>query len=77
MDINETPEMQAFRARVREWIETRVPPQLKGLRQSIVQGPGLSAEEMQPLEDALAARAGRRRTGPGSTAGRASTFRRW
>jgi alkylation response protein AidB-like acyl-CoA dehydrogenase len=54
MDINETPELAAFRAEVREWIDTRVPAQLKGLRQSIVQGPGLSHEELEPLEHALA-----------------------
>ena len=54
MDINETPELSAFRAEVRAWIQQRVPPQLKGLRQSIVQGPGLSHEELAPLTKALA-----------------------
>ena len=54
MNINETPEQSAFRAEVREWIETRVPPHLKGIPQTIVQGPGLPHEEMRPLEEALA-----------------------
>jgi alkylation response protein AidB-like acyl-CoA dehydrogenase len=54
MDINETPELAAFRAEVREWIETRVPANVKGLRQSIVQGPGLSHEELAPFNAALA-----------------------
>ncbi len=54
MDINETPELAAFRAEVRAWIAQRVPPQLKGLRQSIVQGPGLGHEELLPLTEALA-----------------------
>jgi hypothetical protein len=54
MNSNDSPEQASFRAEVRQWIETRVPPRLKGLRQSIVQGPGLSHEQMQPLEDALA-----------------------
>lgn len=54
MDINETPELARFRAEVREWVKIRVPAHLKGLRQSIVQGPGLSPEHLEPLEQALA-----------------------
>jgi alkylation response protein AidB-like acyl-CoA dehydrogenase len=54
MNINETPEQAAFRAKVRAWIDSSVPPHLKGLRQTIVQGPGLSHEELEPLEAALA-----------------------
>ena len=54
MNINETPEQAAFRAEVRGWIETSVPPQLKGLRQGIVQGPGLGRDALEPMEAALA-----------------------
>ena len=54
MNINETEEQSAFRAEVKEWIETKVPPHLKGIPQNIVQGPGLPDEEMRPLEEALA-----------------------
>jgi alkylation response protein AidB-like acyl-CoA dehydrogenase len=54
MNVNETPEQAAFRAEVRDWIANRVPPHLKGLRQSIVQGPGLGHEELRPLVAALA-----------------------
>ena len=53
MNINDTPEQATFRAEVRDWIETSIPPQLKGLRQGIVQGPGMSVEELAPLEKAL------------------------
>ena len=53
MNINETPELKAFRSEVRAWIEDAIPDPLKGLRQSIVQGPGLSREELEPLEAAL------------------------
>jgi alkylation response protein AidB-like acyl-CoA dehydrogenase len=53
MNINDTPEQAAFRAEVKEWIEKSIPPQLKGLRQGIVQGPGMSEEELAPLEKAL------------------------
>jgi len=56
MNINETPEQAAFRAEVRQWIAEDVPPHLKDLRQTIVQGPGMSAEELAPLEKALAAK---------------------
>ena len=54
MNINDTPEQAAFRGEVREWIGKSVPANLKGLRQGIVQGPGLSAEDLAPLEAALA-----------------------
>lgn len=54
MNINDTPEQATFRAEVKEWIDKSVPASLKGLRQGIVQGPGLSPEELEPLEKALA-----------------------
>ena len=54
MNINETPEQAAFRAEVRDWVHTSVPGHLKGLRQSIVQGPGLDRDALEPLEAALA-----------------------
>ena len=54
MNINDTPEQAAFRAEVQFWIDKSVPASLKGLRQGIVQGPGLSEEELEPLEKALA-----------------------
>ena len=50
MNINETAELTAFRTEVRSWIEGSIPDHLKGLRQSIVQGPGLSRGELEPLE---------------------------
>ncbi|MCZ6843348.1 MAG: acyl-CoA dehydrogenase family protein [SAR324 cluster bacterium] len=53
MNINDTADQAAFRTEVREWIEKSVPPALKGLRQGIVQGPGLSQEALQPLDKAL------------------------
>lgn len=54
MNLNDSPEQAAFRAQVRNWIETEVPASLRGLRQGIVQGPGLGEAEMAPLEAALA-----------------------
>ena len=54
MNLKETPEQSAFREKVRRWIAQKVPPHLKGRRQGIVQGPGLSKEEMAPLVQALA-----------------------
>ena len=54
MNINETPQQAAFRAEVRHWIETSVPGRLKGLRQGIVQGPGLGRDALAPMEAALA-----------------------
>ncbi len=56
MNINDSSEQARFRAEVVEWIETRVPPDLKGLRQGIMQGPGLTMEQLQPLEKALQSR---------------------
>jgi alkylation response protein AidB-like acyl-CoA dehydrogenase len=56
MNLNDSPEQAKFRAEVREWIAKEVPPQLKGLRQAIVQGPGISHDKLKPLEDALAKR---------------------
>jgi len=53
MNINDTPEEAAFRAEVRHWIETEVPANLRGLRQGIVQGPGLPEETTRPFYDAL------------------------
>jgi alkylation response protein AidB-like acyl-CoA dehydrogenase len=55
MNLQDTPEQSAFRQKVRRWIAEKVPPHLKGLRQGIVQGPGLGEEELKPLVDALAA----------------------
>ena len=55
MNVQESPEQIAFRERIRRWIAEKVPPRLKGLRQGIVQGPGLGEDEMKPLVDALAA----------------------
>lgn len=54
MNISDSPQQAAFRAEVREWIETRVPPHLKGRRQGIVQGPGLWGDALKPLEEAAA-----------------------
>ena len=56
MDLQDTPEQAEFRAEVRQWIDKDVPAHLKGLRQSIVQGPGLTLEELTPLDEALAAK---------------------
>lgn len=56
MNINDTPEQEHFRAEVKEWIDESILARLKGLRQGIVQGPGLAAEELEPLEQALEAK---------------------
>ncbi|MCH7476847.1 MAG: acyl-CoA dehydrogenase family protein [SAR324 cluster bacterium] len=57
MNIKDTPEQARFRAEVREWIETTVPPHFKGLRQGIVQGAGaLGPENLEGLEKALEAK---------------------
>ncbi|MBI3992429.1 MAG: acyl-CoA dehydrogenase family protein [Candidatus Lambdaproteobacteria bacterium] len=53
MNLEDTPQQAAFRAEVREFIATMVPAQLKGLRQGIVQGPGLKEAQVQPFYDAL------------------------
>ncbi|MBI4081775.1 MAG: acyl-CoA dehydrogenase family protein [Candidatus Lambdaproteobacteria bacterium] len=54
MHLAEAPEYVRFRAEVREWIETTVPPSIKGWRLGIVTGPGPTPQQMKPLEDALA-----------------------
>ena len=56
MNLNDTPEQAKFRAEVRQWIATDAPAQLKGLKQAIVQGPGISHDKLKPMEDALAKR---------------------
>jgi len=53
MNINDTPEQAAFRQSIRDWIDKNVPSHLKGLRQGIVQGPGLPKETVAPLREAL------------------------
>ena len=53
MNINDTPEQAEFRAEVRAWIDNTVPESVKGLRQGIIQGPGLPADKMAALETAL------------------------
>ena len=54
MNLNDTPEQAAFRAEVRDFIATQVPPQYKGLRQGIVMGPGFfPAKGDSPLDVAL------------------------
>ena len=53
MNLEDTAEQAAFRAEVRDFIDTMVPTQLKGLRQGIVQGPGLEESQVQPFYDAL------------------------
>ncbi|MBI4080980.1 MAG: acyl-CoA dehydrogenase family protein [Candidatus Lambdaproteobacteria bacterium] len=55
MNIVDTPEQARFRAEVRAWIATHVPPHLKGLRQGIIRGPGLGWEALRPLREALVA----------------------
>ena len=54
MDINEPAELKAFRQEIRDWVKANVPDHLKGVRQPIVQGPGMGKEALAPLEDALA-----------------------
>ncbi|MCH8881994.1 MAG: acyl-CoA dehydrogenase family protein [SAR324 cluster bacterium] len=54
MNLQETDGQAEFRQQVRRWIDEEVPPHLKGLRQGIVQGPGLTQEELTPLTQALA-----------------------
>ena len=56
MNLNDTPQQAQFRTLVRDWIAKDVPASLKGLKQAIVQGPGISHEKLKPLEDALSKR---------------------
>jgi hypothetical protein len=56
MNLNDTSEQAQFRAQVRDWIAREVPPHLKGLRQAIVQGPGVDKEGLRRLSAALAMR---------------------
>lgn len=56
MNLKDTPEQEAFRGQVREWIDASVPAHLKGHRQGIVQGPGLGRDELAPLNSALSER---------------------
>lgn len=56
MNLNDTPEQAQFRAQVRDWIAKDVPPGLKGLRQSIVQGPGVDKRGLAGFAALLATR---------------------
>jgi len=56
MNVSDSPAQADFRAQVRAWIASDVPPHLKGQRQGIVQGPGIGPEDHRLLEAALARR---------------------
>ncbi len=53
MNLQDTPEMAAFREEVQVWIANDVPAHLKKRRQGIVQGPGISHEDTRLLMRAL------------------------
>ncbi|MBI4081774.1 MAG: acyl-CoA dehydrogenase family protein [Candidatus Lambdaproteobacteria bacterium] len=54
MSHADSPQYARFRQEVREWIETTVPPSVKRQPLGIFTGPGMSREQVAPLEAALA-----------------------